>query len=141
MEKFFKCENCRGLSATPLTEVGVVFGEHNFPNEWICDHCLHLARDKWAGSQYQLPETSEVTFTNAEEKVEEKPARTDGKRAVRTKSTGDRVYLVDDNAKTKAWVTSPEILSKLGFELPDVQDVEDSSLLGYQMVPSIYKVD
>lgn len=81
-----------------------------------------------------------VTFNTATE-LAEKPARTDGKRAIRTKSTGDRVYVVDDNAKTKAWVTSPEILSKLGFEMADVQDVEDSSLLGYTMQPSVYKVD
>lgn len=73
--------------------------------------------------------------------VVDKPERTDGKRAVRTKSTGDRVYLIDDNAKTKAWVTSPEILSSLGFEMADVVDVEDSSLLGYQMNPSIFKAD
>lgn len=73
--------------------------------------------------------------------VEEKLPRTDGKRAVRTKSTGDRVYLIDDNAKTKAWITSPEIMSKLGFEMNDVQDLEDSMLASYQMSPSIYRVD
>lgn len=73
--------------------------------------------------------------------VEDKPARTDGKRAIRTKSTGDRVYLIDDNAKTKAWVTSPEVLSKLGFEMNDVVDLEDSELISYQMVPSIFRVE
>lgn len=73
--------------------------------------------------------------------VADKPERTDGKRAVRTKSTGDRVYLIDDNAKTKAWITSPEIMSKLGFEMNDVQDLEDSMLVSYQMSPSIYRVD
>lgn len=72
--------------------------------------------------------------------VEDKP-RTDGKRAVRTKSTGDRVYLIDDNLKTKAWITSPEIMTKLGFEMSNVEDVEDSTLVGYQMSPSIYRVE
>lgn len=71
----------------------------------------------------------------------EKPVRTDGKRAARTKSTGDRVYLIDDNAKTKAWITSPEILAKLGFDMGDVVDLEDSELISYQMSPSIYRVD
>lgn len=73
--------------------------------------------------------------------VEDKPERTDGKRAIRTKSTGDRVYLIDDNAKTKAWVTSPEILTKLGFTMNDVVDLEDSVLVSYQMSPSIYRID
>lgn len=71
----------------------------------------------------------------------EKPARTDGKRAARTKSTGDRVYLIDDNAKTKAWITSPDILAKLGFTMNDVVDLEDSELISYQMNPSVYRVD
>lgn len=71
--------------------------------------------------------------------VEDK--RTDGKRAVRTKSTGDRVYLIDDNAKTKVWITSPEIMSKLGFEMADVEDSEDSELVNYAMKPSIYRID
>lgn len=63
------------------------------------------------------------------------------KRVVRTKSTGDRVYLVDETAKTKAWVTSPEVLAKLGFEMGDVQDVEDKDLIGYAMTASLFKVD
>jgi len=89
--------------------------------------------DNWAKGQ----SSATVTFSQPEEK----PARTDGKRAVRTKSTGDRVYLIDDNAKTKAWITSPEIMTKLGFEMSDVEDLEDSELVSYQMAPSIYRVD
>lgn len=73
--------------------------------------------------------------------IDARPPRTDGKRAVRTKSTGDRVYLVDDNAKTKAWITSPEILAKLDFEMGDVVDLDDKDLVDYQMSPSIYKVE
>lgn len=82
-----------------------------------------------------VKDVSTVTFS------EPSKPRTDGKRAVRTKSTGDRVYLIDDNAKTKAWITSPEIMTKLGFEMSDVQDLEDSALVSYQMAPSIYRVD
>lgn len=73
--------------------------------------------------------------------VEDKPERTDGKRAVRSKGSGDRVYLLDDNAKTKAWITSPEVLAKLGFEMLDVQDIEDLEFAAYKMSPSIYRVD
>lgn len=101
---------------------------------------LNALLDEYAKDK---PTVSFVTATPTSQAVEvpvEKPARTDGKRAVRTKSTGDRVYLVDDNAKTKAWITSPDVLDKLGFSMADVQDVEDSSLLGYQMAASIYKV-
>jgi hypothetical protein len=72
---------------------------------------------------------------------EEERVLPEGKRVIRTKSTGDRVYLLDDVEKTKAWVTSPEILAKLGFEASDVEEVEDTSLLGYHMTASIYKVD
>ena len=79
---------------------------------------------------------------NPTTQVEEvKPERTDGKRAVRSKSTGDRVMLLDDNEKTKAWITSPEILAKLGFDMADVEDVEDSEMLQDAMSPSIYRVD
>lgn len=67
--------------------------------------------------------------------------RTDGRRAARTKSTGDRVYLIDDNAKTKAWITSPEVLEKLGFTMNDVVDLEESELVSYEMKPSIFRVD
>lgn len=63
------------------------------------------------------------------------------KRVIRTKSTGDRVYLIDETAKTKAWVTSPEILEKLGFGLNDVEDIDDKDLVGYAMTASVYKVD
>lgn len=73
--------------------------------------------------------------------IEDKGARTDGKRAVRTKSTGDRVYLIDDSAKTKAWITSPAIRDALGFADADVEELEDSELVSYQMAPSIYRVD
>lgn len=95
---------------------------------------LHKLIDDWAAKQGKPELIGEAT-------IELKPPRTDGKRAVRTKSTGDRVYLIDDNAKTKAWITSPEILAKLGFEMNDVVDLDDKELVSYAMAPSIYRVD
>lgn len=72
--------------------------------------------------------------------VEDTPVKADGTRAVRSKGSGDRVFLLDDNAKTKRWITSPEVLKELGFEAGDVVEVEDSELAGYQMSPSVYRV-
>lgn len=83
-------------------------------------------------------EPAEGSYELVSETIRELPK---DKRVVRTKSTGDRVYLIDEIAKTKAWVTSPEILAKLGFELSDVQDVEDSEMLGYAMTTSVYRVE
>lgn len=74
---------------------------------------------------------------------EEAPARElpEGKRVVRTKSSGDRVYYLDEEKKTRQWVTNPEVLKGLGFEAGDVVEVEDSELLNYQMASAIYKVE
>lgn len=63
------------------------------------------------------------------------------KRVVRTKASGDRVYLIDENKKTRAWLTNPEVLKASGFEIGDVQEVDDSELLKYQMAPAIYRVE
>lgn len=84
--------------------------------------------------------TSEPAETEA---VEEVPARVlpEGKRVVRTKSSGDRVYYIDEEKKTRQWVTTAEILQKLGFEMEDVVEVEDVELLKYQMAAAIYRVD
>lgn len=95
---------------------------------------LHKLIDEWAAKQGN----GEITFQEPEEPKKELPK---DKRVIRTKSTGDRVYLIDEKAKTKAWVTSPEVLEKLGFGLNDVEDVEDKDLVGYAMTASIYKVD
>jgi hypothetical protein len=102
---------------------------------------LHRLIDDWAAKQPSLTVggmLTSVPSTTTEEPKRELPK---DKRVIRTKSTGDRVYLIDETAKTKAWVTSPEILGKLGFELSDVQDVDDSDLLGYAMTASLYRVE
>lgn len=104
---------------------------------------LHRLIDDWASKQPTTTLSSIVAEASTPNGVTvevgvEKPK---DKRVVRTKSTGDRVYLIDETAKTKAWVTSPEILGKLGFELSDVQDIEDSEMLGYAMTASVYRID
>ncbi len=63
----------------------------------------------------------------------------EGKRVVRTKSSGDRVYYIDETNGTRQWVTNPDVLAGLGFEIEDVTEVEDSELLKYNMGPALYK--
>lgn len=75
------------------------------------------------------------------EEPEEERVLPEGKRVVRTKSMGDRVYLLDEEKKTRAWVTNATILDQLGFRMEDVAEVEDSELLGYQMTAAIYRVN
>jgi hypothetical protein len=57
----------------------------------------------------------------------------EGKRVVRTKTSGDRVYLIDENAKTRQWLTNPEALASQGFEPSDVAETTDEDLLKYSM--------
>lgn len=63
----------------------------------------------------------------------------ENQRVVRTKSSGDRVYLLDEVKKTRQWVTTGEILQACGFEMSDVNEVDDAELLKYQMASPIYK--
>ncbi len=63
----------------------------------------------------------------------------EGKRAVRTKSSGDRVYVLDEEKKTRQWVTTAEILDAIGFKMEDVVTIEDSEVLKYQLASPIYK--
>ena len=76
----------------------------------------------------------------AEVPVEE-PTKPEGKRVVRASTTGDRVYYIDEDKKTRSWVTNPEVLRKLGFGLEDVAEVTEEELLRYNMAPAIYKID
>lgn len=82
----------------------------------------------------------EIVGTALEAPVEKRELPKD-KRVVRTKSSGDRVYFIDEIKKTRQWVTNPEVLESLGFEISDVTEVEDSELLRYQMGSALYKVD
>lgn len=88
------------------------------------------------------------TWENADksavpEPVAEEPKRVlpEGKRVVRTKSSGDRVYMIDEVKKTRQWVTNPDVLAGLGFVIEDVVEVDDSELMGYQMGPALYRID
>lgn len=64
----------------------------------------------------------------------------EGQRVVRTKTSGDRVYMIDEIKKTRQWVTNPDVLKGLGFEIGDVVEIEDNELLKYQTGPALYKV-
>jgi len=84
-----------------------------------------------------------IEYVDDETEVVEEPVVKDlpeGKRAVRTKSSGDRVYCLDEVKKTRQWVTNPEILAGLGFDASDVVEVDDAELLRYQMGPALYKL-
>ena len=89
------------------------------------------------------PVVTEITFAKpVEETTEEvKKELPEGQRVVRTKSSGDRVYLLDDNKKTRQWVTNGDVLVKLGFDWSDIVEVEDSELLKYNMGAALYRVE
>lgn len=63
----------------------------------------------------------------------------EGQRVVRTKLSGDKVYLLDDTKNTRSWVTNGDVLTGLGFEMGDVVEVDDSEMMKYQMAAAIYK--
>lgn len=77
------------------------------------------------------------------EQVEDKPKKVlpEGKKVVRTKSSGDRVYYINEEKKTRQWITNPDVLTKLGFDMDDVQEIDDSELLRYSMAAALYRID
>lgn len=92
--------------------------------------------DEWAGAKL------------SSEAIPPKKETPKDKRVVRTKSSGDRVYLLDEVKKTRQWINSsnpnvpsPELVEKLGFSMEDVQEIEDSELFTYNMGPVIYSLD
>lgn len=74
----------------------------------------------------------------AEEPAKPKP---ENQRVVRTKTSGDRVYLIDEVKKTRQWLTNPDVLEKAGFKAADVVEITDEEALKYQTGPAIYRVD
>lgn len=87
-------------------------------------------------------EAEQASITPAEAAGEpEVPARVlpEGKKVVRTKSSGDRVYLLDEVKKTRQWITNPDVLDSLGFELNDVNEVDENEMLKFQMGPALYR--
>lgn len=103
---------------------------------------LHELIDKWY--QEELNSGEIATGDRPESPAtagppEDKRELPEGKRAVRTKSQGDKVFYLDDEKKTRQWVTSPEVLASLGFEMGDIVEVDDGELIKYQMASAIYK--
>lgn len=78
---------------------------------------------------------------NQENFAPEEPKRVlpEGKKVVRTKSTGDRVYLLDETKKVRQWITNPEVLKSTGFEISDVTEIDDTEMLKYQMGSPMYR--
>ena len=50
-------------------------------------------------------------------------------KVVRTRGSGDRVYYILKGKRQ--WVENPDILRKLGFDFPDVKEIEDVKLTEY----------
>ena len=52
---------------------------------------------------------------------------------VRTRGSGDRVYYILENKRQ--WVENPDILRKLGFDFPDINEIECiGSYIGFKSV-------
>lgn len=109
---------------------------------------LHQLIDQWAAEERDASSEEvnpEVTVTEAV--VEAEPARVlpEGKRLVRTKSSGDTVYFIDTVKGTRQRIVGsqanpgPQIVESLGFNMADVEEVADDELLKYQMASVIYK--
>lgn len=94
--------------------------------------------DMWPTESIPFDEIDAEVEGVSEPIEDEAPA---DKRVVRSNSSGDRVYLLDEIKKTRQWVTNPEVLKGLGFEITDVADIEDVELLKYQMAAAIYRTD
>lgn len=69
---------------------------------------------------------------------EEKPDHAGNERVVRTATSGDRVYLLNETDKTRQWVTNTEILAQRGFALNDVTEITDDELMKYQQKQALY---
>lgn len=105
---------------------------------------LHKLIDEWAAQQPKVtvstpPEGNEEPAITGEAEIVPERKLPEGLRAVRTKTSGDRVYLLTEDKKTRQWITNPEVLASYGFEAADVVDIEDNELLAYNMAPALYK--
>lgn len=99
---------------------------------------LHQLIDQWAADERATQETPAA----AEAEIVAEPVRItpEGQRVVRTKTQGDRVFLLDDNKKTRQWLTKPEIVGGVGFSMADVQEVDETEFLKYNMGAAIYRL-
>ncbi len=98
---------------------------------------LHELIDKWAAEERE----QQSPGVTGEANIEMQPPRElpKDKRVVRTKTQGDKVFYLDEIKKTRQWVTTPEILASLGFEIGDVAEIDDTELSKYQMASAIYR--
>jgi len=96
---------------------------------------LHELIEEWAAEERKGNEPDVVL----EADIVEEPKRElpEGKRVVRTKTHGDKVFYLDEVKKTRQWVVTPEVLQSLKFEATDVEEVLDGELLKYQMASPI----
>lgn len=108
---------------------------------------VHAAVDEaitqWAAGAAPEGPVGPPADTPNTEVLDETPVRTlpEGKRVVRTKSSGDRVYLLTENGMTRQWLTNPEVLKDQGFEQTDVVEIEEEEMQKYSMGPAIHKVN
>lgn len=104
---------------------------------------LHQLIDQWAAEERAAEQTDAeqpANVSSMEEATPHVPAVIDGKRVVRTKTSGDRVYMLDEKAKTRQWVTTGDILTALGFSMADVSEIDEAEFMKYGMGPAIYKL-
>lgn len=102
--------------------------------DWLFDH-----ENQTSDPEVHADDGGELSIPPLEAEIVEKP-KPEGQRVVRTNTSGDRVYLLDDNKKTRAWITKPEVLDGLGFSAADVEEVTDDEMFKYQMGPALYEV-
>ena len=89
--------------------------------------------------QKPTEDTTESAPEPVKVEVKEEKPKPEGKRAARSPGTGDKVYILDTKEKTKHWVTTEKILNEQGFELGEVENLEDSEINEYRLGAAIYR--
>ncbi len=83
----------------------------------------------------QTPDEKEDAVKAEDRKLPE------GKRLVSTKGQGDRRYELDEVAKTRRWLSNPEVLEARGWKMDDAIEITDEELANYRMGPAIFRAD
>ena len=105
---------------------------------------LHQLIDQWAADERAKEQTPE---TPVEATVVPEAPKPEGKRVVRTKTSGDTVYFIDEVKKTRQRIVGsnmtpgPDIVESLGFQMGDVGEMDDTEMAQFQQGAPIYKVD
>lgn len=99
-------------------------------------------KEKWGLDSYGIPkfmrerkEVSTPTTSKTTTQVKTPKVKEDGSFVVRTKETGDKVYLVKNNSV--AWIENPETLAELEFSFFDVKMIEYGEFGKYKQVDSL----